>query len=262
MSPLITALSNWLGRRWVQAQLAERGFLTASMWQRLVHEYCGVDQVDEINRYWDEVAKECVCSAGQVNSKLRKFKGEATYRSEYLDQLALSVNYAEPPFREPELHRCLFEFDKRTYYDKAIAIDIRERLEKEKVLELNRLNITAVDWSGKKRDLKPFFEQYVVEFGFNKIKERFLKEGAKGLIFECWVDVGGQVSCGGNLPLCFFIYHKTDPGFRFEVSSFNRIVPGFGYYSYFKNLGGAILGIRAHVEMFDVMCQSLLISVV
>jgi hypothetical protein len=257
VSPLLEGLSGWSGRKPLQAALEAHGFLIPQVWQGRVIDHCGAEFSDVISRYWDEIAKECVCSAGLANSRARKCRGETTYRSAYLDDLASSVDYAEPPFHEPELLRCLYDFERRAYFDKAFALGLTALIEEKKADEVRAIDVSPAGWTGGKRDAQAIFNQLAGSHGFGPTGRRFAKETQSGLRFVCWVDLGGRRSdCGVSLPLQLYIFHKTAPEVAFEVSSLGRIVPGFDYYGYFESPETAVLGMRAYLTLFDLLFHS------
>src|SRR6266436_543517 len=118
---LLQALSRWRGRRLVQASLESKGFRVHRAWQERRLAYCGKDNASNVERYWDEFAMECVCNAGYVNSNSRWFGQEPTYRSAYLDKLAKGVDYATTEIRNPQLLKCLFEYNQKWRNDLAFV---------------------------------------------------------------------------------------------------------------------------------------------
>ena len=101
--PLLTALANWPGRASTQLAFEARGFAVHRAWQNRVIEFCGEDQADLLNRYWDEIALETMRCAGQVHSGMRYFGIEPKYRSTFLDELFAARDFVEPPFQAPPL---------------------------------------------------------------------------------------------------------------------------------------------------------------
>jgi hypothetical protein len=49
---------------------------------------------------------------------------------------------------------------------------------------------------------------------------------------------------------------ETNVAFVFNISWFNHIIPGFKWYTYFSSPLSCVLGLLAHIEMFDVMYHS------
>jgi len=71
--PLLTALASWPGRVSTQLAFEARGFAVHKAWQNRMIEFCGENQADLLNRYWDEVALETMRCAGKVLSETRYF---------------------------------------------------------------------------------------------------------------------------------------------------------------------------------------------
>src|SRR5262245_48707439 len=113
MDRLLTlALASWSGRSATQAALESRGLLVPGAWQRSIMYSCQ-EEVDELVRYWDEYAREIVCSAGRCNPDTRSFVAADTYRSDYLDELARKRDFGELPLKNPPLVRSLYEYKRR-----------------------------------------------------------------------------------------------------------------------------------------------------
>lgn len=256
-SHLAHTLSRWTGHQELQSRLLAKGLSVPNAWQCRIIEACGSDQANIIHRYWQEIALEYVRSAGTTNSRERKFKVTSAYRSEYLDELASHVDYEAAPFRAPELIYGLHLFQKRLYVDKLFAFELRDYIEKLKTHESECLGLSIEGWSGKKSDAKIIFDQSISALGFRKHKGRHIKESGNGLIFEAWLDASGRPDCAGGLPLYFFVFHAADPTEKLEVSSFDKIQTGFTNYARFFSPSAAVLGIYAHVQMFDIFSDSL-----
>lgn len=109
---------------------------------------------------------------------------------------------------------------------------------------------------GKKRDVVPFVKLFADSKGFVTRRNRFRKKTSNELIFEFYVDAGGTPRLTSKLPLNCIIYHVSDPDFIFEISWFNNIIPGFKWYTVFSTPLSGVLGVLAHVEMFDIIYHS------
>jgi len=263
--PLIQALSTWKGRQYVQRAIEARGFRMPSAYQKFVKDYCGTDLTSDIETYWNEWAKEVVCAGGRANPNLREFRGEYTFRSEYLDRLASTFDYNASIVKNPPIHPCLYAMMKQIRIS-HLGLEITNRMEKEKIPEIKSLNISAKGWTGFKKDVARLFERYILACGFIKKNQIFYQRINSGLIFQGWVDTGGKQNVV-DLPFHFFISHESDPDLVFEVL-FNNLIPGFHYYRLYKTGDpppdfipheypeSAVLGIRAHAEMFDVLLHS------
>jgi hypothetical protein len=51
------------------------------IWQRRMVEFCGTGSDVELDRYWNDVAMETMCSAGKGDPNTRKFMVNPSYRS-------------------------------------------------------------------------------------------------------------------------------------------------------------------------------------
>ena len=216
-------------------------------------DFCGDENAVVLNRYWDEVAAEVFCSAGKVNPDSRKFIVEPGYRSAYLDELAAKMDFSEAPYRHPPLARCLFEYVKRTRCDRTFIDNEISHFEMLKKEEIGRFSISVETAISRKRDIIPYVREYSSFRGFALKPHRFVKQSDFGVVFEISVDLGGNPTLGANLPIKFLIYEVTDPDFVYEATLFDMIVPGFSKYEYCPTPASCVLGICAHVEMFDVL---------
>lgn len=255
--PLFESLAKWTGRRSMQSAFEDRGYLVHASWQtRMIH-LCGEERADLVNQYWDEYAKETIASAGRVDPNARSFAFEPKYRSSLLDELVASVDFSEPPFRHPPPIRCLFEYRKRLHFDKEFLRSEVAFFETLKLAESERLSVETEGWHEKKRDILPFLDAFARGSSFRRRpRNRYQKIVADVLVFEISVDLGGRPDCVGHLPLRFAIFHVDEPTYAFDLGLFERYVPGFDRYALCKNPAGYVLGIRAHVDLFDVMAGS------
>jgi hypothetical protein len=88
MRQFVELLSPWRGRSHVQRELEARGYLLPRRYRESVAASCSSEARLDLDKYWDDDAREYVCSAGQVNTATRIFPDFLSYRSQYLDQLA------------------------------------------------------------------------------------------------------------------------------------------------------------------------------
>jgi hypothetical protein len=255
---LIEALATWPGRKATETVLDERGFSVHRAWQDRIIQFCVAETAETIHRYWNEVAQEYVTSAGKCNPDTRRFLVEPSYRSSYLDELATKVDFAEPPFRYPPLIKCIFEYNKKSYSDRAFFSNDVAAVEQYKESEFIKHAISAEGWTGLKRDVPAFAKKLAAPKGFvERRRGRFVKRSPIGLVFELKVDLGGIPQCGNGLPLLFSIYHVDDSGFVFQGVLFDKIVPGFSRYALCQSPESHVLGIAAHIELFDALFQLL-----
>jgi hypothetical protein len=268
---LIGALANWKGRGEIQRGLEDRSLLVPTLYQEQMFHHCAKHSIGTtkgLNRYWDEIARERVCSAGRADSNLRIFRGPSSYRSAYLDQLANSFDYSASPFADPPIDPCLHDFTLARYRNKGLFPALRAVLTGQKLAEASQLGLSAEGWTGKKRDVKPILKRYVEQQGF--VEERllrrdagqptrvFCKEAANGLVFQCWVDEGGLAEVL-QLPLEFCVTHKDDPEPFFWIGHFINVVPGFEFYGNCVNEPPecCVLGIHAFAQAIELFVLSL-----
>src|SRR5262245_8233017 len=88
MHPLLAMLARWPGRPATKSLLEAKGYWLPERFREIIVAHCGSASVTTLDRYWDEISLEYLCTAGLVDSENRSFAGETAYRSEYLDDLA------------------------------------------------------------------------------------------------------------------------------------------------------------------------------
>ena len=125
--PLLRAVANWPGRGPTQLAFEALGFSIHRARQNRIIQFCGDQQSDLFNRYWDEVAMETMQSLGQGDPDERAFAIRPAYRSAFLDELFAARDFVELPFRYPPLVKCMFEYIKRIYLDREFRERERQR---------------------------------------------------------------------------------------------------------------------------------------
>jgi hypothetical protein len=186
---------------------------------------------------------------------MRKFDVQGTYRSPYLDHLATQVDYRGAPFRNPELFRPLFEFYKRSYYNKRFSLEWDMYFDTIKGEEAKSHNISGDAWTGLKRDVRPIALEFASKLGYSVKKRRFVKALDNSLVFEIKIDGGGMPHVG-SLPIYFNVYAKKDPTNVFGVW-FNTIAPGAEcYHVPGSSPDRAVLSLKASIELFDSFYES------
>ena len=256
--PLLNLVANWPGRVSTQLAFEARGFLAHRAWQNRMIEFCGEHQADLLNRYWDEVALETMRCAGKVRSEIRYFGIEPKYRSAFLDELFAARDFVEPPFQAPPLIRCLYEHMKKTWFDVEFRNIESTFIKMQQKQESERLGIQTTGWTGKKRGVIPFVDHFCTVLGFKKRRNSWQKKLDSGLVFEVSLDLGGNPDRIGA-PLVFRIFHTDDPKFAFEMEGnepFDELVYGSRLYGGAGDASDYVLGIRAYVELFDVIATS------
>lgn len=255
--PLLNVLASWPGRVPTQLAFEARGFQVHRTWQNRMIEFCGQHQSDLLNRYWDEVALETMRCAGKVRSEMRYFGIEPTYRSVFLDELFAARDFVEPPFQAPPLIRCLYEHMKKTWFDAEFRTSEATFINKLKKEECERLGIQTAGWTGKKRDVLPFIDKFCSAHGFERRRNLWHK-GLGCLVFEVSTDLGGSPYLT-QMPLMFRIFHADDPPFAFELSgneTLEQLVYGCRLYGGGGDAKAFVLGVRANIELFDVIAAS------
>ena len=189
-------------------------------------EFCGASQADLLNRYWDQVAMETMRSIGKVHSDLRRFLIEPRYRSAFLDDLFARKDFVDPAVPNGPLIKGLLDHFKRAWSDREFRdqdIAFRKELQKR---ECARLGIQTAGWTGKKRGIIPFVDEFCVALAFKRRGNRWHKKGGGGLIFEVGLDLGGDHQRVGA-PLVFWIFHESDLECVFEMGGNERSIGSF-----------------------------------
>jgi hypothetical protein len=250
----MTTLSCWRGRFAVQSELESRGFMIPRRFQELVASECSPDARHRLGLFWDEVAREYICSGGRADSARRLFYQIPSYRSKYLDALD-SLRTPSPLFKVTPLHPCLEEYSEKLYSDRDFSKKVIDKIEDNKRPEIAEHGGSfGLPWTGSKAEVGPIFADLMRKKGFEKQKKSFVKKSSSGLFFGGFADTGGRPRCIA-VPFHFFIAEDQDMVKMFELS-FDRVTPGFWYYYRFGSIESAALGFRAHVEMIDIMSES------
>jgi hypothetical protein len=259
--PLLRAVAKWPGRGPTQLAFEALGFSVHRASQNDILQFCGEEQAPLLNRYWDEVAIETMQSLGQGNPDQRRFVIQPEYRSAFLDELFAARAPIEEPFRSPPLVRCLFEYDKKVYLDREFCAKRVALFDLAQAAEAERLGIDAKDGLKKKKDVIPFLEEFCGALGFEgRSRNRWRKKVGSGLVFEIGVWLGGNMFRMWS-PLKFRIFHVDEPKFALDVEGagalLDRLVPQAGTYQRCSNDRDYILGVRALVELFNVIAGTL-----
>jgi hypothetical protein len=255
--PLLDAVSKWPGRGPTQRAFEALGFSLHRVWQDEIIQFCGEQQSELVNRYWDEVAMETMQSLGKCDSDERYFAVQPQYRSTFLDELFAARQPVEPPYRGPPLVTCLLEHIKKIDTDREFRERRRALLDRSQKAEAERLGIDAKDGLKKKQDAIPFIEQFCGAVGFEgRSRNRWRKKAGGGLVFEIGVWLGGNpFRMWGRLK--FRIHHVDEPKFALDVEGaealLGRLVPGAGMYERCSDSRDYVLGVRALVELFNVI---------
>jgi hypothetical protein len=257
--PLLRTVASWPGRGPTQIAFDALGFTIHKARQNRIIQFCGEQQSHLLHRYWDEVALETMQSLGQGDPDQRSFAIQPRYRSGFLDELFAARDFVELPFRYPPLVKCVFDYDKKIYLDAEFRENEVAFFSRLHEVESERLGIQTMGWSGRKRDVAPFVERFCGALDFERHRNRWRKKVDGDLVFEIGVDLGGNPYCIGKPPLIFRIFHIDDPKYDFSITHadiFDRLVPGCAEYARCRNASDYVLGIRAYIELFDVIAGS------
>jgi len=249
MHPLIATLASWPGRQSTKRLLAAKGYTLLEHYKEIVLANCGGCDESTLECYWDEVAREYICSAGRVHSTRREFAGETSYRSEYLDNLAaLPTNRDAASKGGPLIEGLKIFAQKRLENDLWRRID--EHCEILKKAEAENFGIVTDGWTGTKDDFGHFLRPIAETRGYALRKKKWRKN--LGDLELSWsVDRGKRTTWQFQLPLVLEIVHKSAPDLIFLAKP-GSVMPGFRYVMY-KSPASAILGIQAVVDLFDTI---------
>jgi hypothetical protein len=257
--PLLHAVTNWAGRVPTQTAFEALGFSIHKAWQNEIIQFCGEQQSQLLNRYWDEVALETMQSLGEGDPDQRAFVIQPKYRSAFLDELFAARAPVELPYRYPPLVRCLLEYGKKAYDDREFWESRLAFFGSLQKAECERLGIDPAGGLRQKKDVIPFLERFCGELKFeSRSRNRWRKKIGGGLVFEVGVWLGGN-PFRMHSPLKFRIFHVDQPKYAFDTEGhavLDRLVPGIAMYARWGNDLEYILGVRAFIELFNVIAGS------
>jgi hypothetical protein len=171
----MTTLSCWRGRFAVQSELESRGFMIPRRFQELVASECSPDARHRLGLFWDEVAREYICSGGRADSARRLFYQIPSYRSKYLDALD-SLRTPSPLFKVTPLHPCLEEYSEKLYSDREFSKKVIDKIEDNKRPEIAEHGGSfGLPWTGSKAEVGPIFADLMRKKGFEKQKNLSLR---------------------------------------------------------------------------------------
>jgi hypothetical protein len=255
---ILGIVASWPGRGPAQTGIETRGFALHNSWQKRCIHFCGEERSPLLNRYWDDLAFESMQTLGQSVPDQRAFVVQPKHRSSFLDELFEARDFLEPDFPSPPLIKCLFEREKKVLLDQKFREGEAAFFKNFQKLESLRLGIRTSEWSGRKRDAIPFADEICKALAFERYRNRWRKQSVGGLVFEVSVDLGGS-SFSATPPLVFRILHIDDPKLAFELNGalgLDRLVPGFFLYGACSSASDYVLGIRAQIELFDVIAET------
>ena len=251
MHPLIIALGAWPGRRATKSFLEAKGYMLPDRYKNIVLANCDSCDGAALERYWDEAALEYFCAAGRVRSNQRKFGGETSYRSEYLDRLASLATNRDAVSRGLPLDHGLQAFMAGRGSD--FWQRITEEMERHKRAEIERFGISVNEDTGTKMDFSKLLHRAAEAKGFVIKNGKWRKTFAEALEFCCFIDSGMSRTWAFQLPLQTEIIHRSAPDLVFLSPLADILVPGFNYYQLYQSPEGAVLGIEAHIDLFNTI---------
>ena len=234
--------------------LYSRGFAVHQKYEEIVRSQCNADERDSLDVYWEEMAREFICSAGRANSIQRSFPDRGAYRSAYLDSLATDEFDNSLGLAPISFHPCEQKFALRKREDRQFMLNITPALEEFKRQECQQHKIDGSLWDGTKMGARLCFERLLIIRGFSKVNKSFVKKSPSGLFLTVNIDTGGKRYC---LQLPIYLSISTDKNLTdFFPLSLPKIIEGVWYYSIFKSAETAVLGVGAYVEMIDILSDS------
>ncbi len=257
MHKLLSTLAKWPGQRVTKSVLETKGYSLPERYKKIVLANCGSGDEVQLERYWDEVSREYLCSAGLVKSDKRRFGGETSYRSVYLDDIALQNEKGETSTQRMFLNDCMEMFYKKTLTliqpGLLFAGVVSRELEEAKQDEIQYFRISASEWTGTKKDFSNYLKKIAQERGFAFNKKGWQKVLGNELVFSFFVDAGMRTTWKFHLPIVFEIAHKAAPDLIMQTWQAEWLMPGFSYYRMYQSPESAILGIQAHVDLMHTI---------
>jgi hypothetical protein len=258
--PLLSAVTHWPGRGPTQLAFEALGFSVHKAWQNEKIRFCGEQQSQLLNRYWDEVAIETMQSLGQSSPDQRTFTIQPQYRSAFLDELFAARAPVELPYRYPPLVRCLLEHIKKVDLDEEYRESRVAFFSSLQKAEGERLSMETGDGLKRKKDVIPFIEQFCGALGFEgRSRNRWRKKVGGSLVFEIGVWLGGN-PVRIHSPLKFRVFHVDEPKYALDIEGaavLGRLVPGADMYARCGSDLEYVLGVRALIELFNVIAGTL-----
>jgi hypothetical protein len=225
MHPLIATLASWPGRQQTKSLLEAKGYYLPEHYKQLVLANSGGCDESTLERYWDEVAREYICSAGRVHSSRREFAGETSYRSKYLDELAaLPINRDAATKGGPLIEGLKIFAQKRLQNDLWRQID--EHFEKLKKAEAEWFGIVTDGWTGTKDDFGHFLRPIAETRGCVFKKKKWRKSFGEVLEFAWSIDRGVRTTWPFQLPVALEVVHRSAPDLIFLAKP-GSVMPGF-----------------------------------
>lgn len=264
MSDIVQKLATWKGRQYLEAMFESHGFTAHKVYQNLVSNECkgiGINVDISIEEFWDESAREFVCSAGKIKPDQRTFDVPHAYRSFLLDKL---MEYPESPlaanFKVPRqvksIHPCLDFFKKKRFSDKAFALGFSSAVKKAIDVEMGNLPTSVLNkawFDVSVSEVRFLFQQAMLEAGFDQRQRSFFKRITNGVLLKAQLDIGAK-STFASIPIhTAYVDEEGGTQYPFLIS---EVIPGVSYYDLGDDLAHIRYGLRARALLFSEFAKS------
>jgi hypothetical protein len=231
----------WPGRAKLNLVLGEKGYELPTKFVGILvkHFHCSREQID---LYFDEMAKEYFLSLGLANPLFREHRGEVPYRSRFLDDLYA----ARPPGERRAFPLCLASFfDMTEVPNIGRQMTIEQKAEAERFYGKSEVSIKNED------DLVHVFVEVAEERGFSAGDGVSAERQFSGYSMRCYMEKSERAWRFDTRARAALVDNETGSSFKLFLPMLDM---GFAYYS--GHLGSrslAQLGIRAQLDFLDAL---------
>src|SRR5262245_2990838 len=177
-NPLARIAQRWPGRAKLNLVLGEKGYELPTKYVRILVKDCHCSR-EQIDLYFDEMAKEYFLSLGLADPLLRLFDGEVTYRSRFLDDLYA----ARPPGERRAYPPCLASvFDMTAVPSIGKQMAIEQKAEAERFYGRSETSISNSD------DLVRVFVEVAEERRFSAGDGVSAERQFSGYSMKCYME--------------------------------------------------------------------------
>jgi hypothetical protein len=247
-------LKNWDDRESIQSGIEQAGFNVHTVYQEEVKSLgrrAGCDCSD-INRYWNEMAREWVACAGKVDIRRRIFQSKVGYRSTYLDKLAEERN-GQNISDIAALHPCERSFNE-TLSSSGLGAALTSDAESLKTVGGNAGISGAVSRVSSIGDLTAYLYRHLSMQNFAKSGFQSKRKLGNGLVLTAGIEKSKSLQL-----IQLIVYLKISiPGLTEELyfRDFSILVPGFRYNALVLSDEGVSYGLRAHAAIICEIARS------